>query len=687
MAELLQFVPRRELSPSRNVAAFVEGCRTQLTAFGADLPFEEDVWDITDVTEIRATSKRVRLTFSTAKTARRKARTPMAEPFRSFAKAYLRYEQALRPTKFPCSRLAALRFLEQALRASTGGADVTLATADTFNRAAHIARSSFATNIAHTAGTNLERIARFLDENHFTLAPLSWRNPLKRGWSYNRVGKEFDERRAARLPSPAALDAVAKAFNVARTPAEVLLASVAAILCSCPARICEVLTLPLDCEAGPPPGTKGDAFGLRWWPAKGGDPQVKWIVPQMADVVRRALANIRRHTDQARRIARWYEQNPTRLYLASGLGRLRSKPLLTLDEVSAILGGVSGHSFCRAHGVDTKRNGYRAFVRFTELERAVVDLLPRGFPVFDRRVGMTYSQSLFVVQRNLFRYRWPAPFACMVDRVEREQVNTGLGAKAAVGVDSLFTRLGLTEEDGSPIVLTSHRFRHYLNTLGQQGGLSQLEIAKWSGRTSVRQNAAYDHESADELLDKVRATIGDDERWRGPLAELPRRSPLSRAEYARLAAPTAHTTEIGVCIHDFVMAPCQLHRDCIRCTEHVCIKGDPRKTESIRLRLAEARDLQRKAEQAVGEADLGADRWFAHHSDTVARLEALVAILDDPMVPEGTVIQLGSPSMPSAIRAAAEARGISLPAPPRTRALLPARRAAPNHGKRGRTHA
>lgn len=671
MAEVFQLVPRDSWNAARTLAAFIEGCRTELTAFGADLPFDDNVWDITGVREIRATGKRKRVTFSTAKTAKLKAPVPMAEPFCSFAKAYVRYQQGLRPTKFPDSRVAALRMLEEALRETRGKADVTLATADTFNRAAQIARSSFTRNIAHNAGTNLERIACFLDEHHLVLAPLAWRNPLKRHWDYNRVGKEFDERRAARLPSASALQAVAKAFNLARTPAEVLLASAAAILCSSPARISELLTLPVDCEAGPAPGTKGDAFGLRWWPAKNADPQIKWIIPSMADVVRRALANIRRHTAQARRVARWYEENPTRLYLGERVRHLRSKALLTMEEVSAILGGGSSYNFCRSHRLRTRRDGHRVYVRFADLENVIIDLLPRGFPVLDRTTGLTYSESLFVVQRNQFRHNQAAPLACMIDRVEREQINTGLGARARIGIASLFSRLRLTEEDGSPIVLTSHKFRHYLNTLAQKGGLSQLDIAKWSGRASIRQNAAYDHESADELLEKVRATIGDEERWHGPLAELPKRLPLSHEEYARLAAPTAHITELGFCIHDFVMAPCQLHLDCVRCTEHICIKGDRKKTENVRGRLAEARELQRKAQQAAADQDFGADRWVAHQAETVARLEALVAILDDPEVPEGSVIQPGSASMPSAIRAAAQERGILIAPPPSRITALP----------------
>jgi hypothetical protein len=56
--------------------------------------------------------------------------------------------------------------------------------------------------------------------------------------------------------------------------------------------------------------------------------------------------------------------------------------------------------------------------------------------------------------------------------------------------------------------------------------------------------------------------------------------------------------------------------------------------------------------------EFGADRWVAHHTETVARLEALIAILDDPSIAPGTPIQVGAPGAPSRIRSAAVTRGL-----------------------------
>ncbi|MGE0768930.1 MAG: hypothetical protein AB7L90_21010, partial [Hyphomicrobiaceae bacterium] len=299
----------------------------------------------------------------------------------------------------------------------------------------------------------------------------------------------------------------------------------------------------------------------------------------------------------------------------------------------------------------------RLFALFSDVERVVISMLPPGFPVLDQRNGLTYSNALLVIRKNAMNPR-RGTYRCMIEVVTIQHVNDGLGSRVEHGMSSIFSRLNFTEPDGSAIQVTSHQFRHYLNTLAQAGGLSQLDIAKWSGRKDIRENAAYDHMSADELLAQVREAIGDDERMRGPLAELPRHAPVPREIFAQLQAPTAHTTDFGLCLHDFTMLPCQLFRDCINCSEHVCIKGDRAKSENVRRRLEEARVLHQQAEAAKADGYAGADRWSENHAATVARLEQLYAILSDPTIPAGTVIQLSTPSMPSPIRNAMDERDL-----------------------------
>jgi hypothetical protein len=236
---------------------------------------------------------------------------------------------------------------------------------------------------------------------------------------------------------------------------------------------------------------------------------------------------------------------------------------------------------------------------------------------------------------------------CIIEPISINQINTALGGRVEHGFNSIFTKFGYLEPDGSDINISTHQFRHYLNTLAQAGGLSQIDIAKWSGRKDIKQNAAYDHVTPGQMVQKIRESIGDDSTMFGPLAELSKKTLIPRDEFARLVVPTAHTTELGYCIHDYTMSPCQTHLDCINCTDLICIKGDPEKELKLRTQLDEARELMLKAELATKEQYYGSDRWLDHHKVTVERLSELLSIIDNPNVPNGAAIQLSPSKSPT----------------------------------------
>lgn len=654
MAEIVLFTPKAELDAAANLRGFVDMCRAKLTVFGADLPFQNDVWDVTDAVATKGKGgTRERITFSNAATVDQKSPEMMREPFLSFAKAYVRYMHGMRPTKIIHNRVAALRSIEAALLETGLPPDPVQIDSRILNRAAQIVADRFSDGAAYRVGGQIEMVGVFLSENRLAVVPMRWHNPIKRPSSAVRVGKEFDERREEKMPSSTALDALPRIFRIATEPADVITVSVAAILLASPDRISEVLTLPEACEVREPRKGKEDAYGLRWWPAKGAEPMVKWLVPSMASVVEEALQKIRSATAEARRIAKWYEQHPGQLYLAIDVAHLRGREWLSLTELAEILGirdRGAANAWCKTAGVVTEKlegGGKKLYMRFKDVESAVLGMLPRGFPVLDNVTGLKYSEALLIVRRNELGVQ-RGTYRCMIKAVGIGQINTGLGSRVEHGHESIFSRFGFAEPDGSHIVVKSHQFRHYLNTLAQAGGLSQLDIAKWSGRKDVRQNEAYDHVTSGQMLQKIRDAVGGDQMF-GPLAELPKKVLIRRDEFARLVVPTAHTTDLGHCIHDYTASPCQLHMDCIHCQDLVCVKGDAEKEILLRRRLDEAKGLMERAQAATSEGYSGSDRWLDHHRTTVDRLAQLCSIMDDPRVPDGAVIQLAAPNMPSRI--------------------------------------
>jgi len=373
---------------------------------------------------------------------------------------------------------------------------------------------------------------------------------------------------------------------------------------------------------------------------------IKWVTKTMEDIAHEAIGRLKVHTKKARNIARWYEKNPGQLYLPDGCEHLRGKELLTPDEIKEILGlanKVTATSWARTHGVPPAKsmrlcghNRATYLYRFKDVESTIVAMLPKNFPYYDKESGLKYSDALILVPKNLF-HQERATYLCMFDIVTNACFNTGLGAGVKDGKSSVFTRLGIEDSAGNPFKITSHQFRHWLNTIAQNAGLSELHIAKWSGRRDIRQNANYDHLTGAELVAKARELSGG--KLFGPIADFVVRAPMSKEEFLKLAFPTAHVTEYGYCIHDWTTTPCLKHRDCLLCTDHLCVKGSIG-TEALRTKLVQTEELYRRAKAAVENGDFGADRWAEHHLSILKVLRGHKEILDDPEIPDDSVYQL-----------------------------------------------
>lgn len=186
-------------------------------------------------------------------------------------------------------------------------------------------------------------------------------------------------------------------------------------------------------------------------------------------------------------------------------------------------------------------------------------------------------------------------------------------------------------------MMTSHQVRHLLNTAAQRGNMGQLDVAKWSARANIHQNATYNHMSEDEYV-----KLSENALPSGVLDKVKQNAPVTLADLDQAGDAIAHVTIFGFCVHDYSMLPCQKHRDCLNCTEHACIKGDAQKLE----RLKEQRRLTQvqldKAKAADESGYFGADRWSQHQLKTLERLDQLIVIMENPEIRDGSVIMLNN---------------------------------------------
>lgn len=653
MPEIVVFIPGADASAQQNLERFIELCRNQLTAFGADLPFDEDVWDVSNSIDRRGHgNKRERIRFSHG-SFRGAKEIWLVQPFRDFAKAFMRYSHAFAPVKNLGPRLSSLRMVERALSDLGLPICITSLSRAVLDRAATLAREHFKGGAAYQCGKKLEHLAKLGADIGLASGQVRrWKSPIpKERDDLSRIGPEFEKRRAELLPSDDELHALARAYRVAESPLDLVITRIAALMCCAPDRINEVLALPFDCEVERerPDGTR--EFGLQWPGSKGKDDHIKWILPTFETLAREALSQLKELTAEGRKIAAWYELNPKSLYLPENLEHLRDKALLNAEEFVS-LAAVTGKKaqWYKPRGI--RPISTRPWlIRFADVEAAILQSLPRNFPVADKRTGLHLKDALFVFPQHFGHQEWKTS-QCAIEIISTNTINKQLGSRLSIGMESVFSRHGITLPDGSPVTLTTKQFRHFLNTVAQGAGLGQFEIAKWSGRADVRQNIAYDHVSADELLTECEDLLGLDDSDQTLMTS--KRAPVSIQQFKSLGFLTAHTTECGFCVHDFVMLPCQLMGDCDNCEEHVCVKGDEVRTKHIKRRLAVARELLESAEVFVTTGRKGADRWLEHHRKTVARLSCLVEILDDPSTPEGTLIRLDGTGGSTLIEAAVQ---------------------------------
>lgn len=630
MAKIERLSSQAERRALQRLAAFIEVAKAKNNPFGPNVEFDDDRWDVTRTTRGSGLGTR-RITFTTLESTSRTSPQLLASDFRPFAKAYLIDRQDAAPSSNQQNRLSALRAVETALR-SADSSFVQLR-GDHLDHSARLVADRFSKDGAYRIGVELELLSEVISEHQLIQAPLQWRNPIRRPKSNVRVGKEHEERRAKRLPASGSLEAVALAFRRAVHPSDQLVAATAALLCSAPVRIGEVLRMRAICEVEDRTSRGEPAFGLRWWTEKGVEPETRWVLPEMVTTVRTALGVLESVTQDARKIAAWYERHPSKLYLPPRFAHLREASFIPLGDAEQLL-GINPEGWATRKKVPLRRAQQTVGFNFNEFEVAILGDLPTGFPIVDSATGLKASDALFVVSFNEFRTDRGTSL-CMFEPVTQQQIRDGLGGRVEHNFPSTFSRLGLVNPDGSPIKINTHAFRHFLNTLVQRGGADPLDIAKWSGRKSVAQNAAYDHLSADDYLEDLQAAVGSS----GEALPIKVQPPISAEEFTRLTNGAAHVTEFGFCQHDFAMLPCQLHRDCLNCDEHVCIKGDAAKEERLARWLDRTRALLAKAADAAAERYEGADVWREHQERTAARAEQILSILRDPSVPLGSVIK------------------------------------------------
>jgi hypothetical protein len=614
--------------------------------------FDEPVWDLAPVKPARNTAQSAqhcKLYFTTHDGGSAKGlegRTLLDSSFADFMKAMIviREESRKVAAKNLGRLLTAARSLYDRMAdprhdpVNLGSTDFAAACHDIRTRKTQRGEATSATT-AYRLGQSLEEIAEFINRHNLAKVRISFSNPFPRvTYDHTKVDDEAREERAERMASREEIGAIIDASWLVRAKddeTDLLRMAVVELMACAPVRINELLWMRAGCRRtdrtrSKATGEEVEYLGYAYDGSKGAPDSTKWIPTAME----RALADIRRITEPSCRIALWMESNPGRAYVAEPWRLADPETLLSAGEVATAVGVTStpgALAWMQSRGVTKTVVGPRRCYRLGDLEAAILRAQPT---LPDPKLKL--SDFLFLVPLHYFGPRSPTHEHTLTFVTDQ---NIGDFLCGRDVVKSVFERLDVKNEQGEAYRVNTHKLRHFLNNCAQEGLLSQLDTARWSGRKDVRQNADYDHTGGIHLARELRKVL-ETKAMKGSVADtVEQLPPVEREAFLKGRFATAHFTSIGACIQDFSLAPCPSHGSCAGCSEHLVVKGKPEHAAEAERLLQEHQAMLDAARSEMTDGTFNASAWVEHNERVVAGLQKTVAVHQNPDIPDGTIVQ------------------------------------------------
>lgn len=161
---------------------------------------------------------------------------------------------------------------------------------------------------------------------------------------------------------------------------------------------------------------------------------------------------------------------------------------------------------------------------------------------------------------------------------------------------------------------TSHDFRHTINTLLDEGGLSDLLQTEWFMRSNPRDTKAYQNTSRQKRALMVREDLKSG-KANGRLADQVRNKPVGVQDAILQARVRAvHDVGPGMCVHDFAQTSCERHLQCSAdCKDYVWVDDDEGRVNDVKRQYAITTINKEKAvAQSEGLRKKKSKDWILH---------------------------------------------------------------------------
>jgi hypothetical protein len=603
-------------------------------------------------------------------------------PFMEYAKAYVKDYMTVQKRTNIQKVMAAFKEIHNALETNYSANPACILYLDQSTQeliATRIKANEKSNSWKKQVSNQIFAIYRHLVSNH--LVPnldITKKNPFQLQNSHSKTGKERKEWEEERCPTNYEMLAFAECFATAINKNELWVTSVGALLCHAPSRNIETRSLDITALQEEDDGS----YYLQWWGAKGFGAKREPVLKYMQPVVQEAYDRLINLSEPARKMAKWAHDHPNKFYRHEACSTPENfgddEPLNPVQLAHAV-------GLCDYYLVKSKKDGSyykkpKTWSRFPQkyVKKLLADndrkitynILGKYFyekysaigwkiPQTDRPIWesllLTRDRETDVDDASPVPFSWVLPSTNMLNYTlgkEREQGNGKLRK-------SMFEERGILNEDGRKIQLSSHQFRVWLNTHAQRAGVSDYDIALWSGRASPEQNKAYDLRSESELQNGSFELANPNYFERPSNVELAKINIPIEAKSVDVDMPgVVEKMELGLCAKDYAQGPCFKCGECITCTEYICVKGFPKTLQNLK---SDANDIiyqLKKAKKHLNHIEFGKDRTMTNLGWKLAHYLTFIKILEDENTPEGALIRIPASHDPSPIRRELIAQGL-----------------------------
>lgn len=666
MSDIIYFTGKRLENPHKNLRDFIHYAKNNLTLY----TWKDDKW-----TETKG-GKVVMLFAKLGATPYKWAR--FDDPFMDFAKAYIRQAQTLNQATSRKLDVMALRFVFDALEKVTGSCDITCVSGTVINEVVnHIDTREKNKTRQYQIGGKLEKLFNFLRSTAFICpnlpgfkASAHWKKQPDKA---QRTDEEGKEHRETRLPSDHVMKQFIYAFRLAKSSMDRYWSSVGIMLLFAPNRGGEFHFLSTESlgweDYEDKAGVKKKRLFLRWFSEKGTGDNKKWVFSWYEEAVQQAFDILMEISAPARAAAKFAYCNPRKYMIHEHCRTPDIHPQdLPLTDVEL------AHAICAPSLLDksgkgtisssNRRDKFPKYLKqfqdhnpsYAELAQVTVSQYKTAdWPKYRAQCNFPIWENLLLIRENEFHADFTAkPFSWRLPDVN--EINRQFGEKQYDSrryYPTIFERLNLTDEFGGKIEIESHDLRRWHSTRAMQEGATELQIAWHAGR-DLAQNKAYDLRTPEEIADRMHEIMVLSKTLSRDQIPLHKRIqmniPVHRSDLLKeeVGHHTVHIGAMGGCVKHVAEPDCLKGRQCHGCSKHVIVKGVPGCLDYF---IEEERRLQFQWDALQDRRDDPyMQRTVMHVGTELGFVRGRRRILENPDVPDGTVIQIPRDFDPSEIR-------------------------------------